>query len=188
MTEIACPGDCAYLASAQAHPAAVARRQQEHDLAFMTGLMKGLSSGQKQFTWAVLAFVSGFSADPMLRLSDEDVADMAAALSSTFETATRGVIYEHRPRSLNAQRLATDVRAYLDETRGQAGAAFDRDAAAVFAGVGRAFGAASTAPGATGSEALAAVKRLLAAAESAARAESAQAARIEPPGPALVRP
>ena len=39
-------------------------------------------------------------------LIDDDVAEAAAALAATFETASRGVIYEHRPASLPAERLA----------------------------------------------------------------------------------
>ena len=38
-----------------------------------------------------------------------------AALAATFETAARGVIYEHRPASLPAERLATALKALLTE-------------------------------------------------------------------------
>jgi class 3 adenylate cyclase len=42
-------------------------------------------------------------------LNDDDVADAAGALAATFETAARGVIYEHAPESLVARRLADDL-------------------------------------------------------------------------------
>ena len=85
LVEIDCPSSCGYLAAAQSHPAAVVRRQQQHDLTFLTALLKGLAPGQKEIAWAVLGFVARFNADPLLRLADEDVADMASSLSATLE-------------------------------------------------------------------------------------------------------
>ena len=52
------------------------------------------------------------------------------ALAATYETASRGVIYEHRPASLPAQRLVTALRPVLAEA-GQGGSVFERDAAVV---------------------------------------------------------
>jgi hypothetical protein len=112
--EIACPPACGYLAAAQAHPPASVRRQQERDLAFVMAMRDGLSPTQSDLYWAVLTFVAGFRSDPLLAVIDEDVAEGAAALAATYETASRGLIYEHRPRSLVAQRLVTDMRAFLD--------------------------------------------------------------------------
>src|SRR5512133_3975440 len=66
LVEIACPSDCGYLAAAQSHPAAIVRRQQQHDLIFMTALMKGLTSPQKEIAWAILGFITRFNADPLL--------------------------------------------------------------------------------------------------------------------------
>ncbi len=59
------------------------------------------------------------------------MADAAAALAGTFETAVRGVIYEHRPAALPADRLATALKPVLAEAGKHAGSAFDRDAAVV---------------------------------------------------------
>jgi hypothetical protein len=113
LVEIACLPDCRYLASAQAHPPASVRRQQERDLHVLMAMRDGLSPAQSDLFWAVLPFVAGFQSDPLLTMSDEDVADGAAALAATYETAGRGVIYDHRPQSLLAQRFVTDLKAFL---------------------------------------------------------------------------
>src|SRR5262249_20204272 len=49
----------------------------------------------------------------------------------TFETASRGVIYDHRPASVLAERLATALRPVLEEAGRGAGSAFESDAAVV---------------------------------------------------------
>jgi len=187
--EIACPEDCGYLADAQAHPAAVVRRQQERDFSFLNGLMHGLSSAQQELAWGVLGFVLRFDTDPLLRLKDEDVADMARALGATYDTAARGLIYESRPGSLLAQRLWTDLRTQLDQGQEQGGRAFERDASAVLARVAQGFGSSAEPwrpEGPTGC--LAAAARVLQAAQAAASAEAAQGGRIESPSPTLIRP
>ena len=53
------------------------------------------------------------------------------ALAATFETASRGVIYEHRPASLPAERLMTQLKPMLAEAGKGGGSAFERDAAVV---------------------------------------------------------
>jgi hypothetical protein len=188
LAEIACPSTCGYLAAAQSHPAAVVRRQQERDLAFLTAVMKGLTPRQKEIVWAVLGLVGRFNADPLLRLNDEDVADMASSLSATLETAARGVIYEHRPRSVMAQRLSTDVRALVDQGRERAGAGFDRDTAAALARIAGTFRDAGKLLGDQDSSAcLATVTRVMRAAADSSKAQ-AEETRIERPGPSLIVP
>jgi hypothetical protein len=64
-------------------------------------------------------------------LIDEDVAEAAGALASTFETAERGVIYEHRPTSLPAERLVAVLKATFTEAARNGRSSFGRDAALV---------------------------------------------------------
>ncbi len=188
LVEIDCPNSCGYLAAAQSHPAAVVRRQQQHDLAFLTALLKGLTTGQREIAWAVVGFVARFNADPLLRLADEDVADMASSLSATLDTAARGVIYEHRPRSLMAQRLATDVRVFLDQGREQAGSAFDRDSATALARIAESFRSGVKLLGDNGPTAcLATLTRVMRSAEAGASAQ-AEEKLLESPGPSLILP
>jgi len=62
---------------------------------------------------------------------DDDVAEAAAALAATFETAVRGVIYEHRATSGPAARLAAALAPVLAQAGQQGGTPFQRDAAVV---------------------------------------------------------
>ena len=111
--EIACPPTCGYLAAAQAHPPASVRRQQERDVGFLMAMREGLSNRESELFWVVLTFLAGYRADPLVRLVDEDLAEGAGSLAATYETANRGLIYEHRPQSLASQRLVTDLKAFL---------------------------------------------------------------------------
>jgi len=115
LVEIRCPDTCGYLASARVHPPVAVQRQQQQDVALLLSTMEGLSDPQRELLLVLLGVIRSQGADPLQALRDEDVAEAAAALSSTFETAERGVIYEHRAASLPAQRIVADLRAVLDE-------------------------------------------------------------------------
>jgi len=129
--EIACPADCPYLASAQAHPAAAVRRQQEQDAALAAVLTEGLSQQQVGLCTALLSVVAGFRSDPLFRLVDDDVAEAAGALAATCETAGRGVIYERRPQSLVAHRLYGELKDLLARSGLERSRRLEEDAALV---------------------------------------------------------
>jgi hypothetical protein len=135
LVEIACPTDCGYLRSAQAHPPASVRRQQERDLGFLMAMHEGLSQDQSELFWAILTFVVGFRGDPLVKVIDDDLAEAAASLAATYETADRGLIYEHRPQSLVAQRLVTELKGFLGKLQADAdrtvGSRLERNAAVV---------------------------------------------------------
>jgi hypothetical protein len=131
--EIQCPGGCPYLASAREHPSAAAVRRQQRDLELLVQRTRDLSERQSQlfFVISISAFLLRYEPSGLHPLVDDDVAEAAAALAGTFETAARGVIYEHRPAALPADRLATALKGVIAEAGQQGGSAFDRDAAVV---------------------------------------------------------
>lgn len=131
LTEIQCPEDCVYLASAREHPAAVVKRQQEHDIGILLPTLEGLTERQHQLFFLFQSLIARHTPEGFTRLLDDDVAEAAAAVASTCETAARGVIYEHTPASLPAQRLATEMKAMLAEMREKGAKVFDREAAIV---------------------------------------------------------
>ena len=135
LVEITCPTDCGYLKASQAHPPASVRHQQERDRGFLMATHEGLSAAQSELFWTVLTFVAGFRSDPLMKVVDEDLADGTAALAATYETAGRGVIYEHRPQSLVAQRFVTELKAFLGTLQAEAdrktASRLERDAAVV---------------------------------------------------------
>jgi hypothetical protein len=147
LVQIRCPADCAYLASAREHPAAASVRRQQRDIAFVTQFVRDFSERQSRLFLLITGFIvegdrsaregDRFTRDisepvPMIQpLIDDDVAEAAAALAATFETASRGVIYEHRPASLPGERLMTALKPLLAEAGKAQGSSFERDAAVV---------------------------------------------------------
>jgi hypothetical protein len=131
LTQIKCPADCAYLASAREHPPAAAVRRQQRDVALFVHGLRDFNQRQSQLFLAVNTFIARYQAPQLQPLVDDDIVEAAAALAATFETAARGVIYEHRPASLPAERLAAALRPRLAEAGAGGGSAFERDAASV---------------------------------------------------------
>src|SRR5512144_1496237 len=100
LTEIRCPADCGYLQSARHHPPAMVRRRDERQRAILA---------------LVQSVILQHIPNAVPRVVDHDVAEAAAALASSFETAARGIIYEQQPASLPAQRLAADLRQHIEQ-------------------------------------------------------------------------
>jgi hypothetical protein len=129
--EIRCPDTCPYLASARSHPSAVVRKQQDHDLAVLTPALAGLSEARQQLFLFALTLVERFRGEGLDAACDADVAEAAGALAATYETAARGLIYEQRPGSVPAQRLADAVKDVFDKLGRGRPSGFAADAAAV---------------------------------------------------------
>jgi hypothetical protein len=130
LVEIRCPADCGYLRSSQSHPPARVQRQRERDLSHLAPTIAGLADREAEILFVVATFLSTYRPAGFERLVDADVAEAASALAATYETSLKGVIYEHRAASLPAQRLTTDLRAFLTEIGQRAGSSFERSAAA----------------------------------------------------------
>ena len=129
LVEINCPSDCGYLSAARSHPPAVVQRQQELDRAMFLPLLQGLSERQARLFLMLSAVVSKHQSEALQKLVDDDIAQATEALASTLETAGRGILYEHRPASVAASRLMSELKAMVDEVVKNAGSALERDAA-----------------------------------------------------------
>ncbi len=129
LVEIACPGDCPYLTSAREHPPAVVRRQQERDVALLIPSIRNLTERQYQLFVVFHTVIARHEPEGFTRLRDADVADAAAAMASTLETAARGLIYEPAPQTLPAQRLMGELATMLAQARERGATVHDRDAA-----------------------------------------------------------
>lgn len=138
LVEIACPTDCVWLASARDHPAAVVVRQQQRDLGLLVQFMRDFNRRQSQLFFLFNSFINEYQPEQLHALNDADVADAVDALAATYETAARGVIYEHRPQSLTAERLVLAMKPLLAEAGKGQGTPFERDAAVVLRSVGAA--------------------------------------------------
>jgi hypothetical protein len=132
LTEIACPPDCPYLTAARAHPAAVVQRQQERDMAFVLPRISDLTQMQYRLFLFVQAMVLQHAKSAVPPILDSDVAEAAATVAKTIETARSGIIYEHQATGIPAQRLATELgKAVMDIARraGAEASRVERDAA-----------------------------------------------------------
>jgi hypothetical protein len=129
LVEIDCPDDCPHLTSAREHPAAQVKRQQERDVAVLLPSIRQLTERQYQLFFLFHSAIARHTPDGFSRLVDDDVAQAAGAAASTLETAARGVIYEHTPSSVLAQRLSTELTALLGQIRAKGGTVSDGEAA-----------------------------------------------------------
>ena len=137
LVEIQCPDDCVYLTSAREHPAAVVKRQQEHDVAILLPTIQSLTERQYQLFFLFQTLISRHTPQGFTRLVDDDVAEATGSVASTLETAARGVIFEHTAQSLPAQRLATEMKTMLAEMRQQGATVYDREVAIVLRAIER---------------------------------------------------
>ncbi len=135
VTEIACPSDCVYLASARQHPAAVVRRQQERDVSALAPVIRALTERQYQLFFLFHTAVASHKSEGLTHLTDDDVVDAAAALAATLETAARGVIYDHPVHSLPGKRLLADLQQMLGRIREEGANVSDLEAASVLRAV-----------------------------------------------------
>jgi hypothetical protein len=117
-------------------------RRQHHDLSLLVQCMRDFSERQSRLFFLIQTFLNEYTPSELQPLIDDDVAEATAALAATYETASRGVIYEHRPSSLAAERLATALKPVLAEAGKGLGSTFERDAAVVLRRVNEAVTAA----------------------------------------------
>lgn len=145
LSEIACPPTCVYLEAAQRHPAAVVKKQQEHDLTVLMGALGRVSERQLQLFFVVQTFIARYAPAGLAALTDQDVAEAAEALAKTYETAARGVLYEHQADSMPGEALRRDLKEFLTQVGRGGGSTFEREAADVLHGIAR--GARHATPG-----------------------------------------
>ena len=138
LREIRCPSDCTYLVAARTHPPAVVRRQQERDARFLLPIIDGLGRRQYQLFFVVQATIHRLAETDEMPVNDDVVRDTAQALAATYETASKGIIYEHRPSSLPAERLARELKPLLQGKDGRGPLASERDLLEVLRRVERA--------------------------------------------------
>ena len=127
LTEIRCPSDCSYLVSARTHPPAVVQRQQERDARFLLPIIDGLGRRQYQLFFVIQQTFHRLAETGEMPVNDNVVRDTAQALAATYETASKGIIYEHRPASLPAERLARELKPLLEGEDGRGAVASERD-------------------------------------------------------------
>ena len=92
--EIACPSDCVFLETAHRHPSAVVKRQIDQDVGILMATLGNVTERQLQLFFILQTVVVRHKPSGLVSLVDLDVAQAAAALATTLETASKGVIYD----------------------------------------------------------------------------------------------
>ena len=114
LVEINCPSDCGYLRSSQSHPPALVQRQREQDLSFLIPLLEGMTERQQQLTLSIQSFLRTDRPETPI-MFDDDVVQAARAVAETYETASRGIIYEHNAGLASAELLASELRTLVKD-------------------------------------------------------------------------
>jgi hypothetical protein len=116
LVEINCPSDCGYLASSKAHPPAVIQRQQERDMIFTVPMLQELTTRQRELLLLLQSFLRSHQPSS-LAIVDSDIAQASLALAETYETASRGIIYEHTAKLAAAAQLGSEIKTLIERTR-----------------------------------------------------------------------
>jgi hypothetical protein len=116
----------------------VVQRQQERDARFLLPFIDGLGRRQYQLFFVVQGTFHRLAESGEMPVNDDVVLDTARALAATYDTASKGIIYEHRPASLPAERLAHELKPLLEGTDGRGPVANERDLADVLRRIERA--------------------------------------------------
>jgi hypothetical protein len=161
------------------------KRQQERDLAVLLPTIRNLTERQYQIFFLFQTLIARHKPEGFARLLDEDVADAATAVAATLETSARGVIYEHRPASLVAQRLSTEMTTMLAQMRQQGATVYDREVAIVLRAIEQGARETRKQPGASDTAYLTLVGRLLQVGREGPSPPAAEAPA--PPEPVIIR-
>lgn len=137
LVEIPCPDDCRYLESAQRHPAAVVRRQLDHDVTLLMTTIGRLSEQQLQLFFLLQSMVLSYQPEGLARLTDADVALATGALATSLETASKGVIFEEPSASVPAEGLRRALKKVVEEVTKDGGSRAEREVATVLRGMER---------------------------------------------------
>ena len=129
LVEIDCPDTCPHLAASRVNPAAAVKRQQEEDLGRLLPTLQTLTERQHQLFFLFQSVIARHRPDGFARLADSDVADAAASLAATLETAAKGLIYQHETQSAVARKLAAELSGLLQQVRGEGATVYDGEAA-----------------------------------------------------------
>lgn len=95
------------------------QRQQERDARFLLPLVKGLTQRQYELFFLVQGIFRRLDQAGELPVNDKIISDTAQALAATYDTASKGIIYEHRPPSLPAERLSKELKPLLEGLDGK---------------------------------------------------------------------
>jgi hypothetical protein len=138
LVEISCPEDCRHLEAGQRHPAAVVKKQIDHDVSLLMATVGQLTEQQLQLFFVLQSMVLSYKPDGLARLVDTDVALATGALASSLETASKGLIFEEATASMVAEGLRRAMKPAIEEVTKGGGSRAEREVAVVLRATERA--------------------------------------------------
>src|SRR5215467_13237695 len=84
LSEIHCPADCPYLASAREHPPAAVVRQNRQDVGTLLTFMRDLNNRQSQLLFLIATVIAKYRESELSSILDDDVAEASGTLAATF--------------------------------------------------------------------------------------------------------
>lgn len=96
-----------------------------------------LSEGQLQLFFLMHSYFLRPEPEGQPRIVDAEVADAAGALAATFETASRGLVFEHQPSTPAGRRMAGELRGILQQAGRGGGSRFETEVADVLRAIER---------------------------------------------------
>ena len=122
------------------------QRRREHDARFLLPILAELQPQQYELFFFVQQLLHGIARAGGQPIDDRAVRESAEALAKTYETASKGIIYEHQASSPVAEHLSKELKPLLDDPPAAGGPkAGERDLAAVLRCVERAAAGAEAA-------------------------------------------
>lgn len=116
----------------------IIQRRQERDARFLLPIVDGLGPRQSQLFFVVQEAFHRLAESGEIPVNDDVVRDTARALAATYDTASKGIIYEHQPSSPSAVRLVRELKPLLEGKDGRGPVANERDLVDVLRRVDRA--------------------------------------------------
>lgn len=105
-------------------------------MVLMTALGR-VSEPQLQLFFLLQTTILRFKPEGFSPVTDADVAEAAATLAASLETAGRGVLYEHQSNRVVAESLRRELKTLLEQIGRGGGSRFEREAAEVLRGIER---------------------------------------------------
>ena len=103
------------------------QQRQERDARFLLPIVDGLDQRQYQLFFVVQTTLHRLAETGEIPVNDDVVRDTAQALAATYDTASKGIIYEHQPSSPPAASLARELKPLLEGRDGRSPVASERD-------------------------------------------------------------
>lgn len=83
---------------------------------FTVPMLQELTTRQRELLLLLQSFLRSYQPNSQA-IVDSDIAQASLALAETYETASRGIIYEHKAKLATAAQLGSEIKTLIEKTR-----------------------------------------------------------------------